>query len=218
VSVLALDTSTTATSVALGARELRHDPQPGERPQHVQRALAFATALVRESAGGWDDIELIAVGTGPGSFTGLRIGIATAHGLATARSLPLAGVSSLRALALNATADGPRPVLAAIDAGRGEAFAASWAGEEELAEPRAAGADELAELVAGLSDAPLAIGNGSLRFRDAIEAAGGEVPPDDSPLHRVSAVNHCLLATGELQAAGPVLPDYLRAPDATPRR
>jgi len=106
VAILALDTATSSISVAVldprrpeAAVELRHDPDPGERPGHATRLLELCEQALAAARLVWDDIESLAVGTGPGGFTGLRIGLATAHGLALARDLPLVGVSSLRALA-----------------------------------------------------------------------------------------------------------------------
>src|SRR5262245_62002674 len=94
--ILGMDTATPSTAVAvLPGRERRHDPAPGKRPGHAAHLLA----LVSELVGDWSEVERIAVGVGPGGFTGLRIGIATARALAQARDLPLVGVSSLAALA-----------------------------------------------------------------------------------------------------------------------
>jgi tRNA threonylcarbamoyladenosine biosynthesis protein TsaB len=131
-----MDTATPSTAVAVWAPdgpavERRDDPAPGERPGHAARLLA----LVDEVVPGWDAIERIAVGVGPGGFTGLRIGIATARALAQARDLPLVGVSSLAALA--APHDGP--VVAVIDARRGEVFAASPSGSSRDRWPSATG-------------------------------------------------------------------------------
>src|SRR5262245_66308132 len=114
-----MDTATPATAVAVWspegpAIERRDDPAPGERPGHASRLLS----LVDEVVGDWNAIARIAIGVGPGGFTGLRIGIATARALAQARDLPLVGVSSLAALA----APHDRPVVAVIDARRGEVF------------------------------------------------------------------------------------------------
>jgi tRNA threonylcarbamoyladenosine biosynthesis protein TsaB len=106
-----------------------------------------------------------------------------------------------------------------IDARRGEAFAAAWRGRELCLEPRALRPEALAVEVAALSAAngvaPLAVGDGALRFREQIEAAGAVVAPADSRLHRIWAINHCRLAAG-LPATAPaeVGPAYLRAPDA----
>jgi len=238
--ILAFDTATPATTVALSGVgnvvcTARDDPPPGERPGHATRLLPL-TAMVMERAGvGWDGVDRIAVGVGPGTFTGLRIGIATARALARARSIPLVGVSTLQSLALagprapvtlsrqdpGGTIAGLDVVLAVLDARRGEVFAASWRMDEvegfetALLLPRAFAPEMLAELVTPLGPTTLAIGDGALAFRQVFERSGAFIPDDDSQLHRVTATNHCRIADG-LQASVPdeVRPDYLRAPDA----
>ena len=115
MSVLAFDTATRATAVALvdpagEARLARDDPDPGQRPAHTTRLMALIAELLAAD-GGWSAVETIAVGTGPGTFTGLRIGIATALALSRARELPLVGVSTLASLALAADADPARTTL-----------------------------------------------------------------------------------------------------------
>ncbi len=239
--ILAFDTATRATTVALSGvgnvvYTARDDPPQGARPGHATRLLPL-TALLMERAGiGWDGVDRVAVGVGPGTFTGLRIGIATARALARARGIPLVGVSTLQSLALAgplgraplavADADATRSsvfdvVLAVLDARRGEVFAASWRMDEvkefetALILPRAFAPETLAELVTPLGPTTLAIGDGAIAFRDALERSGAFIPDDDSPLHRVTATNHCRLAAG-LQPSVPdeVRPDYLRVPDA----
>ncbi len=213
--VLALDTATPATAVALltgdgEGREARHEPAPGERPGHTAQLLPLAAGLLADAGLRFADVGRVVVGTGPGTFTGLRIGVATARALARAAGAELAGVSTLRALAAGAgTAE---PVLAVLDARRGEAFAAEYAGEEERTAPAALTPDALAALGRpGL----LAVGDGSVAFRAVLEPAGVAIPADGSPLHRVSA-----LALARLGAAAPVarvedvVPEYLRLPDA----
>jgi tRNA threonylcarbamoyladenosine biosynthesis protein TsaB len=159
---------------------------------------------------GWDAVERIAVGVGPGGFTGLRIGIATARALAQARDLPLVGVSSLAALAAGVDYDGA--VVAVIDARRGEVFAASPGGFE----PVALTPDALAGRIVRGS---MAVGDGAVRFREELERAGAVVPVDESPLHRVSAVQICRLgASAEPADRDALLPDYRREPDAKPRQ
>lgn len=215
--ILGLDTATPATSVALlgtdgRAREARHDPAPGEPPGHSGQLLA----LIEEVVGDWAVVERIAVGLGPGGFTGLRIGIATARALAQARGLPVTGVSSLDALAASAAASmGGRPVLALIDARRGEVFAAGYdAGGARDVEPCALPPERLS----GLAGGRLAVGDGAVRFRPSLEGAGAVVPADADPLHRVSAAHVCRLARavppGDRDA---LLPHYVREPDATVR-
>src|SRR5580704_4559080 len=231
MNVLAFDTATPATTVALAGvgnviYTARDDPRPGERPGHAGRLLPL-TALVMERAGiGWDGVDRIAVGVGPGTFTGLRIGVASARALARARSIPLVGVSTLQSLALagpaaSETLAGVDTVFAVLDARRGEVFAAGWriAEVEEfdaaLLLPHPFAPEALAELLTPLGPTTLAIGDGAIAFREVLERSGAFIPEDDSQLHRVTATNHCRLARG-LQASIPdeVRPEYLRAPDA----
>ena len=234
--VLAFDTATARTAVALrdidtGANvcmlyeldlSAADDPPAGGRPGHAQRLLSLIDELMKRGGADWDSIERIAVGVGPGTFTGLRIGIATAQALAAARALPLVGVSTLRSLALTAHEREPqRATLAVIDARRGEAFAAGWAaGENPLSAqptlpPRVLAPEQLARVAGSSGAATQAVGDGALKFRDLLTAAGVDVAPADSALHRVSAREHCRLAVLAQPAAnGRIEPDYLRLPDA----
>jgi tRNA threonylcarbamoyladenosine biosynthesis protein TsaB len=231
VNILAFDTATPATTVALaGVGDViytaRDDPQPGARPGHATRLLPLTTMVLERAGIGWGEVDRIGVGVGPGTFTGLRIGIATARALARARDIPLVGVSTLQSLALGgppaaSTLVGYDAVLAVLDARRGEVFAASWRMSEveqfetALLLPHVLAPEALADLVAPLGPTTLAIGDGAVAFREALERSGAFIPDDDSQLHRVTATNHCRLALS-LQASVPddVRPDYLRAPDA----
>jgi tRNA threonylcarbamoyladenosine biosynthesis protein TsaB len=214
MNVLGLDTATSASAAALlladgTCKELRDDPPAGAHPGHATRLLSMANELLIEAKLPWSGLDRIAVGTGPGTFTGLRVGIATARGLAQARGIELVGVSSLTALASNT--EGAR--LAVIDARRGEVFAAFFRDSDiPSSEPRASAPGDVSSLVDGRA---LAIGDGAVRYREALEQQGIEVAPDDSPLHLVRASAICEL--GSHQDAGPldaVLPDYRRRPDA----
>ncbi len=219
--ILGLDTATPATAVAVlpdGGEgvELRHEPAPGERPGHAAQLLPLARRALEAVGAGFADVRRIGVGVGPGTFTGLRIGVATARALAQATGAELAAVSTLEALA--AAAGGDRAVLAVLDARRGEAFAAAYRAGERLAAPVAVAPEGLAALADPARAPWLAVGDGAIRFRDRLEPAA-EVPEDASSLHGVSALAVCRLAT----EAPPVdrdalLPDYVRAPDAVPRR
>jgi len=227
--ILGIDTATPSTAAAVWAPdgracERRDDPGVGgsaSRPQHASRLLALVEEALSGAGAGWDEIERIAVGVGPGGFTGLRHGIATSRALAQGRGLPLAGVSSLEALARGAAAAAgeDRAVLALIDARRGEVFAAAWQGAERLLEPVAIDPAELvARLGAGRLAAPLAAGDGAVRFREQLERAGAAVPDDRSPAHRVSAIEICRLgAAGDVTDRDRLVPDYRREPDAKPR-
>jgi tRNA threonylcarbamoyladenosine biosynthesis protein TsaB len=221
-TVLGVDTATADTAVALtrGATlvcERAARPGTDGRPRHAPALLAeIATAV--EAGGGWHRVELIAVGVGPGTFTGLRIGIATVRALAQARRLPVAAVGSLAALArgIDTETAGGRPRLALIDARRGEAFAALVGADGGLRwEPFVAAPETIASRVAELGEPPLAVGDGSLRFRAQLEAAGVEVLDDADPAHRMAARHVCALAAG-IEPGRPeqVKPIYLRRPDA----
>jgi tRNA threonylcarbamoyladenosine biosynthesis protein TsaB len=231
VRLLAFDTATRATAVALydsdtgadTALQARDDPPPGQRPGHAGRLLALIAELV-DQGGGWDQVVRIAVGVGPGTFTGLRIGIATAHGLARGRGIELVGVSTLRALAFRARAAGEADdsaVLALIDARRGELFAAGWitgsdpGTDDAVLEPCALAPGRLRERLVELGPAPLAVGEGALLHATMLRDAGATVPNSDSKLHSVSAVAHGALGA-ELVAvpAARVQPEYIRLPDA----
>ncbi|HVS28339.1 MAG TPA: tRNA (adenosine(37)-N6)-threonylcarbamoyltransferase complex dimerization subunit type 1 TsaB [Solirubrobacteraceae bacterium] len=221
--VLGFDTATAATAVAVvrsGSQtiELRHEPAAGERPGHATRLLGLVDEVLRAAAIELEAVDQIAVGVGPGSFTGLRIGIATARALAQGSGRPLSGVSSLLALAAGAAHDGP--VMAVIDARRGEAFAALYERLTARVGPRAMRPEELAEHVSGAPGPLLAVGDGALRFRAELEAAGARVPAENDPSHGISARQICRLAAeGRAAVTGPaggggVTPDYQRRPDA----
>jgi tRNA threonylcarbamoyladenosine biosynthesis protein TsaB len=201
------------------AFERRHDPEPGERPGHATRLLGLVEDVLAEAGLSPGDLERVAVGTGPGSFTGLRIGVATARGLAQAAGVGLVGVSTLRALAAGPQAPPERAVVAVVDARRGEAFAAAWRGTTPVMAPAALAPEDLARQVAGLGASPLAVGDGAIRFRTSLEPAGATVPPDEDRLHRVSALHTCRLgAEAEPGPPDGVLPEYLRLPDAEAHR
>ncbi len=225
MNVLSFDTATPATAVGLrltdGTTLRAYDqPEQGERPAHTTRSLTLASELLAQAGIGWDALERIAVGVGPGTFTGLRVGIATARGLAQSLGIEVVGVSSLHVLAQAALRESDsqtRGVLAAIDARRGEAFAAAYDAQGELAPPRALSPEDLVTIPRALDGQRdwLAVGDGALRFRGYLEAIAVAVPVDTSPLHRVDAGVLCELAVsapaGDPEA---VLPDYRRRPDA----
>jgi tRNA threonylcarbamoyladenosine biosynthesis protein TsaB len=210
VNVLGFDTSTAATSVCL----LRDDGESFEveppverlfeRPGHARELMPGVERVMREAGLGFRDLDALAVGIGPGGFTGLRIGIATAHGIAQAARIPLHPVLSLQALAAGIEADLPFPL---IDAKRKEVY--GLAGE-----PFVGPVDYAIEKAPA---GALAAGDGSIRFREALESAGIRVAPGDSRMHVVRGLDICRLAA-TVPSAPPesVVPCYLRAPDAKP--
>jgi tRNA threonylcarbamoyladenosine biosynthesis protein TsaB len=218
-ALLGLDTSTAASTAAVlraDGRGFDVRPAPSrldEPPAHARELMPAVGDALQRAGLGFGELDAIAVGVGPGGFTGLRIGIATARALAQGHGLPLVAVGSLEALALGA--DGT--VAAVLDARRGEAFAGVWAGGRELVEPAALSPEALAERLAGLEAPVQAVGDGAVRFRAELEGAGVVVPADGSTVHRIGAAQLCRLgAVGEPAERDRLLPDYRREPDAKP--
>ena len=188
--ILAFDTATDrATSALVGDGEVL-----GERVSRASTLLADIDALVRQAGAHPRDVGGLAIGIGPGSFTGIRIGLAAARGLALALDVPAAGVSTLDALAAGAPG-----AMAVIDAKRQEVFVAG---------PRAVAHTEL-EVERGTTY----VGDGAIRYRDLLESEGAVVPPDDDERHLPRARFHAALAA-DYGPAERVEPLYVRLPDA----
>ena len=188
--ILAFDTATDrATSALVGDGEVL-----GERVSRAATLLEDVDALLRQAGAHAGDVEALAVGTGPGSFTGTRIGLAVARGLGLGLGLPAAGVSTLDALAKGAT--GALPV---IDAKRREIFVPG---------PRVLAPAELAP-----EPGTVCVGDGAVRWREVLEEAGAVVPPDDDERHLPRARFHAALAR-DFGPAELLEPIYVRVPDA----
>jgi tRNA threonylcarbamoyladenosine biosynthesis protein TsaB len=222
MAVVGFDTATadTAICVSRGGEVLHEEllgPAPDGSPRH-STALLAGVERAATAAGGWGAIGLIAVGLGPGSFTGIRIGLATVRGLAASTGLPVAGACTLDALGRGMyEAAGPgRCCLAVLDARRGEVFAALYSpAGERLWEPLVASPADLAVRVTRLPEPPLAAGSGAVRFRQELVSRGADVPDDADPVHRVAARHVCALAeTATGGGGGRLDPIYLRPPDA----
>jgi tRNA threonylcarbamoyladenosine biosynthesis protein TsaB len=180
-------------------------------PRHSTALLAEVERAV-EVAGGWDGVGALAVGLGPGSFVGIRIGIATARGLASSTGVASIGICTLDALGRGIA---ERSHLAVLDARRGEVFAALYSAEGERRwEPFVASPQNLARRASELPELPLAAGSGAVRFRDELASRGIEIPDDPDPVHRVAARHVCALAEARSSGEGPLEPIYLRPPDA----
>ena len=192
---LAFDTATNVATSAL----VEDGESLGERTSTPARLLVDVNDLLERSAVTPGELGRIAVGTGPGSFTGLRMGLAAARSLALALDLRVAGVSTLDALA--AGAPGALPV---IDARRREVFTLIDG------EPVAIGPDGLSNR---LSQGRICVGDGAVRYREVLEAGGAEIPPDESELHVPRASIHARLAK-DFRQAEEIEPIYVRAPDA----
>lgn len=185
-------------------------------PQHTTALLAEVERAAA-AAGGWERVERIAVGIGPGSFTGLRVGIATARALSLSCGLPLSGVGTLDALGRGlGEVAAERPCLAVLDARRGEVAAAVYSGGKQLWGPWLGTPEKLAGQIPTLPEAALCGGSGAVRFRQHLTSRAVEIPDDADPVHHVAARHICALAAampGEDESDS-VAPIYLRPPDA----
>ena len=190
--ILAFDTATSTATSAL----VRDGTVLGEGTTTPVRVLEDIDALLRDAGVAADELDALAVGIGPGSFTGVRMGLASARGLALALHIPVAGVSTLAALAAGAP-----DAVSLIDAKRHEVFL-----EQN---------GEIVALTASAFEAPgrTCVGDGAVRYREHLERTGADVPPDDSELHLPRARFHAQLAH-DFGPAELVEPLYVRAPDA----
>lgn len=191
--LLAFDTATDVATSALvdDGRVL------GERTSVPRTLLEDVDALLRDARASPADLDALVVGTGPGSFTSTRIGLALSQGLALALELPVAGISTLEALA--GAREGVYPI---VDARRREVFVLG---------PRVVAPDDL-ELEPGTT----VIGNGAIRYRATLEEKGAFVPADDDEIHLPHARLHAALARIYVPA-DEVAPLYVRSPDAKVR-
>lgn len=193
--ILAFDTATPVAASALVA----DGEVLGERWSQAVTLLEDIDALLRQASARPTDLDALAVGIGPGSFTGTRIGLSFARGLALALDIPAAGVSTLAALAAGAPG-----AVQVVDAKRGEVFVPGEGGAGPRVVPPA-------ELV--LDAGSVCIGDGALRYADSLRARGFVVPPADDERHRVRARFHVSLAH-DFGSADELEPLYVRVPDA----
>ena len=209
--ILALDASTPVTTVALAdGQEILAEVSVIARGASEALLPAIHGAL---NLAGEDlrSVERVLAGVGPGTFTGIRIAAATARALSAGTGVPLSKNSTLDALAapaLSCSGD----VLAVLDARRGQVFARRFSDDGPTTGIYCVRPEELA-----VEGGPLVVGDGAVRYREALSGIG-RIPPDGSPLHRVTAVGHVISA--DLASVGPedLVPIYVREPDAEVRR
>jgi tRNA threonylcarbamoyladenosine biosynthesis protein TsaB len=227
--ILALDTGTPNASVAVASRAagLVHSRNEPART-HGPTVLVFVQEVLAEAGLAPTDLTAVACGRGPGSFTGLRIGMATAKGLCYALGAPLITPSSLEGLARAAVATKePATVVACLDARRQEIFAAAWRfdgadGWTQWLTPMAGGPAAVADAVLALEspEPAILVGTGATLYRQDLTALLGSEArlPEDAPQTPDAAVLADLAAealargdTADLRAAEP---EYIRPSDA----
>lgn len=229
MKIVGFDTATDETVVAAsdGAEivsETALPPGEGGRPVHSETLLAAVERAVA-ALGGWGSVDRIAVGTGPGTYTGLRIGIASAAGLCLATGKPLAGVPTLGALARTIqtrdSGTGARSALPVLDARRGEVFAALVdPGGRVVWPPFVCPPAELGDRIGSLIDdgrpSPRLAGPGAVRFREELKQHGADVAGPEADIHRLDGRAVCELGAAAEPVAPGTTPEplYLRVPDA----
>jgi tRNA threonylcarbamoyladenosine biosynthesis protein TsaB len=223
VLILALDASTGVVTVAVGSgseREVLAEISVSSRGAS-EALLPAAHAALGLAGTELGEVERVLVGVGPGTFTGIRIALATARSTALATNVALSKNTTLNALAAPALLGAEKPeVLAVLDAKRRQVFAQRFTGDGARGEILCAAPEELSARLTA-ENAPrsplLLVGDGAVRYREALSGLG-RIPSDGSPLHRVTAAGHVL--SGDLTPVPPgeVVPLYIREPDAEARR
>ena len=211
--ILALDASTPVTTVAI-ARENGHEvlAEISVTARGASETLLPAVHAALELAG--EDLGSVArvlTGVGPGTFTGIRIAAATARALSAATGIPLSKNSTLDALAAPAFSCS-EDVLAVLDAKRGQIFARRYSKVGPTTGIYCLRPEELS-----VEGGPFVVGDGAVRYRGDLSGLG-RIPPDGSPLHRVTAVGHVISADLTLVSPEELVPIYVREPDAEIRR
>jgi tRNA threonylcarbamoyladenosine biosynthesis protein TsaB len=220
VKLLAIETATPCAGCALWEESgLVASFMLAGRQRHAEVLMPAVDELCRWAGWSAADLTGVAVDRGPGLFTGLRVGLATARAIAMARGIPAAGVTSLEVLAhpYRRRAGLLSPV---VDARRGQVYWALYemgaAGAEEVRPPAVAGPEELAAALAGLGRPVLAVGDGAWRYREQLVAAGvevggrGEIWPSALAVAELGAQR---LSEGTAGEGGLPEPLYLRPPD-----
>jgi tRNA threonylcarbamoyladenosine biosynthesis protein TsaB len=215
VLILALDASTPVTTVAVARANARHREVLAEistigrgASETLLPAVQAALDLAGEEL---DSVELVLAGVGPGTFTGIRIAAATARALSAGTGMALARNSTLDALAVPALSCSP-DVLAVLDARRGQVFARRFSGSGPTTGIYCVRPEELS-----VEGEPVLVGDGAVRYREDLTGLG-RIPPDGSPLHRVTAAGHVVSADLNPVGTEDLVPIYVREPDAEVRR
>ena len=225
--ILALETSAKAVSAAVTEDgKVLCSGYQDTGLTHSRTLMPLVDAMLRESEQSLADMDLLAVAAGPGSFTGIRIGVSAAKGLAWAKALPCCGVSTLEAMAYGVT-DFEGIVVGAMDARRQQVYNALFRTENgrvtRLCADRAVAMELVAEELAAMPEPKLIVGDGAVLLSDFLQKAGIGCRLA-SPLHRQQSAAGVALAAEHLAAQGltcsaqELQPVYLRLSQAERER
>lgn len=210
--LLAFDTSgpaLAAVAVEAGRPLAWRDEELGRG--HAERILPLLGALLGEAGWSWRDVDLLAVGIGPGNFTGIRAGIAVGRGLALALRCRALGVGALEIVAESAAAHGNagRPIDAVLEAGRGEIYAQRFASDmRPITEPALVTATEFGH---GRPSGGVLVGSAAARLAGPGDMA---LAGARDPLVLARVVMRRLAGGAEMMRPGGLHPLYVRPPDA----
>jgi len=222
--ILGIETSVEHVGVAVGdSRGVRAESMLASDRRHAESLAPMIEFVMKQAAIDMRDISAVAVDVGPGLFTGMRVGIATAQTIAWALEVPVVPVCSLDALSLNV--GGAESVTASIlDARRGEVYWALYRSRESgreperLTEPRVSSPEDVAIHLAERAEEVVCVGTGATRYSEILSASPWLVvmpTQHDFPAARsVVTLAVTALAADRTVAAAAVEPMYLRAPDA----
>jgi tRNA threonylcarbamoyladenosine biosynthesis protein TsaB len=222
--ILGIETSVEHVGVAVGdSRGIRAESMLSSDRRHAESLAPIIEFVMSQSAIDMRDLSAVAVDVGPGLFTGMRVGIATAETIAWALDIPVVPVCSLDALSLNVGMT-DSVTASILDARRGEVYWALYRSRENgreperLTEPRVSSPEDVAIHLAERAEPVICVGTGATRYEEILSASPWIVassPRHDFPAARsVVALAVNALAADRAVGAAAVEPMYLRAPDA----
>ncbi len=220
--ILGIETATAQAGCAIGGHEgVRASIHSARAKRHCENLTPAIEFLCVQAEVTLNEIGLVAVDVGPGLFTGLRVGLATAKAIAYARRIPMIGVSSLDLLAFPVRFSS-RLIVAAIDARRGEIYHAFYrqvpGGVQRVTEYAVATPDDLASELLATGEELLLVGDGAHRYREVFEGLA-KVEIVDQANSQPSAASlvqlaHARALREDFSQPGDIEPIYLRRPDA----
>lgn len=220
--LLSIDSSAVAASAAI----TQDDQLLGEffvniKQTHSQTLMPMVQDLLASTHLSCAELDAMAVSVGPGSFTGVRIGVASVKGMALSRETPCCGVSTLEAIAWNGAVLRNHVLCAVMDARCGQVYNALFTSENgelhRLCEDRALSIEQLAAETAQYGEALLLLGDGAALCHRSLAASGAQLAPEAMRYQRASSVAAAarrLLAAGKAVSPADLVPCYLRLPQA----